>query len=350
MSQAFTTIISRYGVAILEFGGWLVGGLILQQLLTWVLRSAATRNHSRGLQALAASMKGIIAWLCALVGVWFAYANIEARSLAGKTETFTTAVKPALLVVTIALVTIFLARVIGRFITTFTSSENTKIPASSIYSNLFKVIIYILGIFIIVTTINPNISLTPLLGTLGIGGLAVGLALQSTLDNLFSGIQILASRQIEPGDFVRLETGEEGTVEDVTWRNTTIRRISSELVIVPNSILGKSLVVNFSRNAHAYHLQVPTTVAYGTDIKTLTRVVLEAAHETMEHSHYVHKEENPDMVLTANDASGISFVTVLPIIAYSTKAKVTNDFLKRLQTHLSEAAIEQPVGSFVKSV
>ena len=208
-------------------------------------------------------------------------------------------------------------------------------------------VIYIIGISSAVIVTGSSQSLTPLLGALGVSGLAIGLALQPTLDNLFSGVQILASGQIEPGDYVRLESGEEGMVEDVTWRNTTIRRITGELVIVPNSLLAKSQVINFSRNADAFNLLVPTLVAYGNNVDKVSGILNEVAAEIMEASHYVHKEQEPRVIVTANTERGISFTTILPIIAYNMRGRVTSQYLSRVQQRFLEEDIAQPTPAAV---
>jgi small-conductance mechanosensitive channel len=341
MQQTFNLLSARYGFALLEFGIWLVGGLIVQQIISALLRNAATKNQSRTAQALVVAAKGIIVWASGLIGFWVAYHNVLLMNKLNQSleEQLRAYQENYLLPITIVLITIFSARVIGRFITAYTARENTKIPSSSIFSNIISAGIYIIGTVVILKHFNTN--LTPVLTALGVGGIAIGLALQPTLDNLFSGIQILASRQIEPGDFVRLESGEEGTVEDVTWRNTTIRRTSSELVIVPNSALAKSLVVNFSRNTHAYSLFIPSTVAYGSNLEEVTHIVKEVAAETMKHSHYVYKEEKPELVFSSNTEGGISFVTVLPIIAYNQRARVISDYLTRLQSRFAQANVQQ---------
>jgi small-conductance mechanosensitive channel len=108
---------------------------------------------------------------------------------------------------------------------------------------LTKLFVYLIGSLIILQTLN--ISITPILTALGVGGLAVALALQDTLSNLFSGLQIIASKQVRPGDYVKLESGEEGYVTDITWRNTAIRALPNNMVIVPNSKLASTLVTNY---------------------------------------------------------------------------------------------------------
>jgi small-conductance mechanosensitive channel len=99
--------------------------------------------------------------------------------------------------------------------------------------NLTKIVVFAVGILTILETLG--IPIIPLFTALGIGGLAVALGLQDTLSNLFAGIQVIAAKQIRPGDYVKLELGEEGYVTDITWRYTTIRSSPNNRIIVPNA-------------------------------------------------------------------------------------------------------------------
>jgi len=348
MGETLSRLTAMYGIAVLEFGAWLVGGLIVQQIISAFLRNAATKNQSRASQALVVAARGTIAWIGGLIGFWMAYGNVLIMNernaiirdfLIDNRKWFSAA--------TILIITFFLARVANRYISAYTARESTKVPKSSIFGNIVAAGVYIVGISSAVIVTGSSDSLAPLLGALGISGLAIGLALQPTLDNLFSGIQILASRQIEPGDYVRLESKEEGMVEDVTWRNTTIRRITGELVIVPNSLLAKSEVINFSRNAHAFNLLVPTLVAYGNDVDKVSGILNEVAAEIMRESHYVHKEEEARVIVTANTERGISFTTILPIIAYNMRGRVTSQYLSRVQQRFLEEDVTQPTPAAV---
>jgi small-conductance mechanosensitive channel len=343
MQDTFSLIAAQYGMAVLIFGGWLVAGLILQQIISFFLRNAATKNQSRANQALVVAARGSIAWIGALIGMWAAYGNIRVMNARDEQLILLLDSSYALLqAITIAIITFFLARVANRFISAYTARDSVKVPSSSIFGNIIAAVIWMMGIASAVIITGSANTLTPLLGALGVSGLAVGLALQPTLDNLFSGIQILASRQIEPGDFVRLESGEEGVVEDVTWRNTTIRRITSELVIVPNSNLARSQVINFSRNADAYNLIIQTTVSYENDIDVVMNIMNEVAAELMERSHYVHKEQDPRIIVTANSERGISLATILPIVAYNMRGRITSEYLEEVQARFKKAHITQP--------
>lgn len=334
LTTALPTFWDSYGLALMIFGGWLLAGLVLDQIIETILRGTAVRRHSKVGEAFARSLRGLISWIGGLIGFWIAFYKTPF------TASTNLEISRYLKVATVIIVTAFLARIAGRLISVYTEREDTRLPASSIFVNLVKAGIWVLGFAACLAAMG--ISVTPIITALGVGGLAVGLALQPTLDNLFSGIQVLLSRQIEPGDFVRLETGEEGAVEDVTWRNTTVRRQSGELVIVPNSVLGRSLVVNFSRSIKAYNAVVPTVVAYGTDTKLIEKIALEVASEVLAESVDAFKGENPIVRFTGIEPAGIAFKTVLPVLTYNHQWTVCSVFVERLQQRFAEAGIEGP--------
>ena len=111
----------------------------------------------------------------------------------------------------------------------------------------------------------------------GVGGLAVALALQDTLSNFFAGLHLLIEQPIRVGDFIKLETGQEGIVEDISWRTTRIRMPSNDLVILPNSKLTQSVVTNYSlpdpRRSTSLSVQVPPD----TDVERVERLLVEEA-------------------------------------------------------------------------
>src|SRR5205823_797479 len=89
-------------------------------------------------------------------------------------------------------------------------------------------------------------AITPLLTALGIGGLAVSLALQDTLSNFFAGIYVLLDKPIRIGDTVKLESGHEGTMLAIGWRTTRLRNTSGEIIVVPNNKVVQSVLLNTS--------------------------------------------------------------------------------------------------------
>jgi len=124
--------------------------------------------------------------------------------------------------------TVASANLVGKLFRNYVQKLDLPISTTGLAYGLIKGTILVIGFLIILNALG--VSITPLITALGVGGLAVALALQDTLANLFAGIQILTEKSIRVGDFVKLETGQEGYVEDITWRTTkslsTLRAVS----------------------------------------------------------------------------------------------------------------------------
>ena len=130
----------------------------------------------------------------------------------------------------------------------------------------------IIGMALVVVLEHQHPTAGVAAATLVATGLAVALALQDTLSNLFSGLQVVASRQVRLGDYVKLESGEEGYVTDITWRNTSIRALPNNMVIVPNSKLASTLVTNYYQPEREMAVLVQVCVGYQSDLKKLVRL------------------------------------------------------------------------------
>jgi small-conductance mechanosensitive channel len=122
-----------------------------------------------------------------------------------------------------------------------------------------------------------GVAVTPLFAALGIGGLAMGLALQDTLSNLFAGIHLVVDKPLRVGDYMRLETGQEGTVLDIGWRTTRIRMPSNMLAVVPNAKLAQSVLVNYSCGRQRLSLLLPVSVGPEADPEAVEKILVEEA-------------------------------------------------------------------------
>jgi len=166
-------------------------------------------------------------------------------------------------------------------------------PSASLIASVLRITIVATGFLVALGSLG--ISVAPVLTALGVGGLAVALALRDTLANLFAGIQILASRQVLPGDFVRFDGGE-GYVADITWRNTSITDGAGGRVIVPNEKLASSIVSNATR-PDGLHLVYTFGLAPSLDIPALLTAaraqLVRAAARLARH----RADRDPDAVL-----------------------------------------------------
>jgi len=153
------------------------------------------------------------------------------------------------------------------------------LPSATVITNLARGLVLLVGLLVILQTLG--VSITPMITALGVGGLAVALALQDTLANLFGGLHILLSRQIHTGDFVRLDAGQEGYVQDVTWRYTSILQPGNGLLVVPNSKLAAAITTNFTRPDTRVAAPVSVHVTYDADLDRVDRLAADVAREVM---------------------------------------------------------------------
>ena len=121
-----------------------------------------------------------------------------------------------------------------------------------------------IGALAIVTALQSlGVPVAPLLTTLGVGSLAVALALQDTLANFFAGLYLLADRPIGAGDYIKIHDGEEGYVETIGWRSSRLRTGTGNMVIVPNQKLSQAILINYHRPSTAVMMTMTITVATG---------------------------------------------------------------------------------------
>lgn len=151
--------------------------------------------------------------------------------------------------------------------------------STSIFRVLAKMGVWSLGIAVMLRQVG--IPIGPIIAALSVGGLAVALALQDTLANLFAGIHIIMSRQVKIGDLIKLETGTEGVVEDINWRNTTVRAPANNLVVIPNSKLSTSIVTNNALPEPETILIIPLVVGFNNDLKEVERIALNVARDVL---------------------------------------------------------------------
>jgi len=203
----------------------------------------------------------------------------------------------------------FLVQLLGRIFIVYGDLLQERLPAASIVQNAVKVFVLALGVLIILQTLG--ISITPIITTLGIGGLAVALALQDTLANLFAGFHIVATKRVKPGDYIRLDSGQEGYVVDVNWRDTIIRQLPNNLVIIPNSKLSSAIIVNLHRPQKEIMVTIDVGVDYASDLEQVERVTLDVAHTALQEVSGGIKTFKPFLRYHSFGDSSISFTVYL---------------------------------------
>lgn len=135
-----------------------------------------------------------------------------------------------------------------------------------------------------------GISISPLIAGLGLGGLAVALAIQPTLANLFAGTYVMTEGVVSPGDYVELEGSISGYVVEVGWRSTRVRTWGNNLVVVPNSKFAETIITNYQRPIPAVNVWLSCGVSYDADLYRVEEVCRRVMDEVLETSPAAVKE------------------------------------------------------------
>lgn len=240
----------------------------------------------------------------------------------------------------ILIITVFAARLVGRYYHDKTADISKDHPTTSLVQNVLRAVVFTLGLLVIFQTLG--VSVTPMLTALGVGGLAVALALQDTLGNLFAGIQIIASRKIRPGDFIRHESGVEGFVSDITWRNTTIQTVQKQLIIIPNAKLASAIVTNASLPTEEITARLDLGVHYASDLEQVERVAIETTKAVLR--DYPNKLDDPNVRIRyrAFADSSITFSIMFQVAVFSDQVILLHLLIKALHKRFAEEGINIP--------
>ena len=242
---------------------------------------------------------------------------------------YSSIVEKVLISLLILSITSFFSNTLPELLHAYISNKNLKFPKTGIVFVIIKLVVFVLGVITVLSYLG--IQITHFITTLGIAGLAVSLALQNTLSNVFSGLNLIASRQIEVGDFVRLENGEEGYVEDITWMNTVIRRLDNNLVVVPNSRLVNSIVINYKKPTPSMNIAVSIVIPYSSDLEKAEKLALEVAREVQKTVKGADQSFEPLVRYNAFTELGITLNIILRVLNPDSQFFIRHEFIKRLK-------------------
>ncbi|MFD6435393.1 mechanosensitive ion channel family protein [Streptomyces venezuelae] len=306
---------------------------LLRALLRW-LGERASRTRWSGDDVIVDALRTLVP--CAAVAAGLA-AAAGALPLTPRTGRNVTTALTALLIVA---GTLTAARIVTGLVRSVAQSRSGVAGSATIFVNITRVVVLAMGFLVVLQTLG--ISIAPLLTALGVGGLAVALALQDTLANLFAGVHILAAKTVQPGDYIQLSSGEEGYVVDINWRNTTVRQLSNNLVIIPNAKLASTNMTNYSRPEQELSITVQVGVSYDSDLEQVEKVTTEVVDEVMtDITGAVPDHEAAIRFHTFGD-SRISFTVILGVGEFSDQYRIKHEFIKRLHQRYRAEGIRVP--------
>lgn len=310
----------------------LILGLLLQHFVLHRWRMAAGEEGTALRRILPRVLTGIIILWVVLAALYLTLALVPMQKALAST------LQSILVVLAILSLGLFLARLTSELITANARRRNEVVATTTLFSNITR--IAVLGIAILIALGYLQITITPLLTALGVGGLAVALALQDTLSNFFAGIQIIASRQLKVGDFVRLDPEHEGFVEDITWRNTTLRSYANNRIVVPNAKLANSITVNYNMKEAWLSFSVPFQVPYGSDLEKVEQVTLKVAEEVLREIPGGVADSHPVVSFSALADSGVSLSVALQAQDHPSQFALRNALVKRIVARFAGEGLE----------
>jgi len=266
------------------------------------------------------------------------YAGI---SLSDIPEAYLRYINKSIIIIIIFSVTIALSNLSGRIFKHYIQRSNVSIPATGLGHGIVKGSILLIGLLIILGVLG--ISIAPLITALGIGGLAVALALQDTLANFFAGVHILVEKSVRVGDFIKLESGQEGYVADITWRTTRVRMLPNNIVVIPNSKLAQSIVTNYYLPEKRMSLLLPVGVSYDADPEQVERILLEEAKNGIEEIPGLMKDYEPLVRFSPGFGdSALEFTLICQVREFVDQYAAQHELRKRIFKRFKNEGIDIP--------
>jgi small-conductance mechanosensitive channel len=199
-------------------------------------------------------------------------------------------------------------------------------------------VVFAIGVLMFLQSIG--ISVGPIIATLGIGSLAIALALQETVKNTLSGLFLIIDKPIAAGDYVKLSSGQEGWLMQLGWRSSKFRMMNDNLVVVPNSLVVDAIVTNLRAPDGALTIEMDINVAGGTDLDKLERVTMEVAAEAMKAVENGESRFQPSVFLQSVSAGAVGAAVFLRISHSSDIERVRHEFIKRLSNRFATEQIK----------
>ena len=243
-----------------------------------------------------------------------------------------------LIVVALTTITLLVSRLAVNTIKLYSLRSETAVSLTSLFEYLTKVVIFSIGFLIIIQSIG--IEITALITAFGVGSLSIGLAFKSTLSNLISGVNIIISRKIRPGDYVQLNNGEEGYVIDVELKYTLLKNIYNNIIVIPNSNIVDDSFKNFTLEESWMLLPIKIGVSYDSDLEKVEQVTLNTAQKILQGMSEEIADFEPFLRYEKFDYYAINFIVYLKINEYYDRFLIIHQFMKEIHKNYQQENIQ----------
>lgn len=322
-------------IPFLVLGTTMLTGFVIRRWLFRVLLRWSQKTKNQADDLIIRAVRGPFMIWVLMIGIQLA---AQASPLPSRISSL---ISKALLILLIISITAVAAKTASEVVRIYGNRLQGALPVTSLIQNLARLAVISIGILLVLNSIG--VSITPILTALGVGGLAVALALQDTLANLFSGFYVSLAGYIRIGDYIKLDSGEEGYVTDIGWRSTTIRALANNLIIIPNSKLGQAIVTNYHLPEKRMSLLVPVSVSYESNPEMIENILVEEAKKGTGEIPGLLAQPEPFVRFSPGfGSSSLDFTLICQISEFVDQYLAQHELRKRIFARFREEGIEIP--------
>ena len=245
-----------------------------------------------------------------------------------------------LIIVLIGSITLALGKLAVSLFDLWAKGQEKGFPSTTMFTNFVRIAIYVVGVLIILDALN--ISIAPMITALGVGGLAVSLALKDTLSDVFAGLHILLSKKVQVGDFIQIDSGDMGYVQNISWRNTTVMERTNNIIHIPNNRLSAAIIKNYDSGDPSFSVKIPVGVGYNSDLDKVENVTKDVINEIQDSMEETNKNYEPTMRFQNFGESSVNLMVYFRGNRYGDHNPIIHQFIKLLHKRYSDEGIEIP--------
>ena len=319
-------------------------GIVALAARALLLTSIRRWPVSGPLSGLIASVRGPSLVWCAIAAIYAG--NEVALDTSVVSARWHDRVTTVLVAAAVISVTMVLASVAAEAIAHLSERSALGVGVTGLAQTTSRAAVLAVGLLVLLSALGVQIA--PLLTALGVGGLAVALALQDTLANLFAGIHLLADRPIRVGDYIKLPDAGEGFVIDIGWRSTRIRTLGNAVLVAPNQTVAKATITNYSLPDDKLSLGLRVSVDNSVDPDRVQTILLEEARRAVGQVPGLLDEPAPSVSLSPGfGESSLDWSVGYSVATYVDQFQVQHELRRRIlqRFHTEGLSLAVPVRS-----
>ena len=334
MNENLVEKIIEYGQPLIIIIGAVFLGWIFKKFINGYLEKLAKRTSFKLDDLLLESIeKQIILWLGLAAIYYITITNLYLQQYSAN-------IIKAIVFILIVSISFATSNFLIGMVNVWSAKQKRSLPSTKIFINLIRALVITIGILVALDFIG--VSITPMLTALGVGGLAISLALKDTLSDVFAGLHILLSKKVVPGDFIELESGQKGDITNITWRNSTIIERTNNVFIVPNSVLSSGIIKNYDTIDRTFTAKMTLGVGYESDLSFVEKVTLDVAKDVVKNIEEHVKDFTPIVRFYEFGDSSINIKVFFKVYRYGDQWPIFHEFIKQLLVRYNKEGINIP--------